>query len=138
MKPQELRIGNYVNFKDRNDILFCEVIGIDKSGYIHVVRNFNDSIQDDQPEVINDITPIRLTEEWLIKFGFEKIVNTPIAPIWDENIEYSYEGYRFAQDMYGKWFLLGYSWNTNHFGYVHQLQNLYFTLTGEELIIKKS
>ena len=140
MKPQELRIGNYVNFKDRNDILFCEVIGIDKSGYIHVIRNFNDGIQDDQPESIEDITPIPLTEEWLLKFGFLKeekkydvsLLNT--TTFWKNGLALTpiIDGKRFRTEMCSDYL------SDINFDYVHKLQNFFFELKSEELTIKKS
>lgn len=80
--------------------------------------------------------PIPLTEEWLTKLGFEKIILKPVAPIWEEDIEWDLAGHRFSQDISGKWFLSGYHWNTEHFKYVHELQNLYFALTKQELVDK--
>jgi hypothetical protein len=78
--------------------------------------------------------PIPLTEEWLVKFGFEyeggmgfksphntsnwhfSIRNGFIPSIWVSGTILS-DGYKGCK-------------------YVHQLQNLYFELTQEELIIK--
>lgn len=64
-----------------------------------------------------------LTEEWLEKFG--------LSPDWTWKINEPVRGTIF-QD--GK----AYGWNHNiPLQYVHQLQNLYFALTGEELTIKQ-
>lgn len=70
--------------------------------------------------------PIPLTEEWLVKFGFisiqdgwYQIEKMPISFNWniyDNTLRF-----------------MGYSFK--HIKYVHQLQNLYFALTGEELQI---
>lgn len=81
------------------------------------------------------VNPIPLTEEWLLKFGFEKNLNS-------NNIIY----YILA----GKCLL---EYNLTHniadivkkvhldlfieIEYVHQLQNLYFALTNEELSLQK-
>jgi hypothetical protein len=85
--------------------------------------------------------PVPLTEEWLIKFGFRPhprggfytiIHNSPgIEAViqWKQN---GYLGIETAQGLDGEL--------TNHtqlpvlIKHVHQLQNLYFALTGEELI----
>lgn len=65
------------------------------------------------------IKPIPITEEWLLKFGFEK---DNMYWIDDTNI-----GFTFYKN--GK-----IEWNQpKHIKYVHELQNLYFALTGKEL-----
>ena len=79
--------------------------------------------------------PIHITEEWLLKFGF----------VIDRNGYYDSEGGKqglsFAVTQDGGFLPC---WqdrvlNPNKIlKYVHQLQNLYFELTGEELTIKKA
>ena len=68
------------------------------------------------------VDPIRLTEELLIKFGFEKYSGGYSSK--DSVIELTFD------------FLV---WKPNvkrlRILYVHQLQNLYFAITGEELAI---
>ncbi len=105
MKANELRIGNYVF--DR-----YKITQVDKYFY-----------QSAECFWTNEFKPIPLTEEWLLKFGFEK-----------KDDDYIFNGFSFTFDE-----------NTfyNHVGkitniyYVHQLQNLYFALTNDELTIKK-
>ena len=76
--------------------------------------------------------PILITEEWLLKFGFEKYTNN----------EFSFETKDFEISfLNGELKLLcgDYAENPislNNQKYVHQLQNLYFALTNEELTIK--
>ena len=65
--------------------------------------------------------PIPLTEGWLLKFGFEKKIG------WDDLIYHV----KNNVDLYE--FLSGYEYYDFHIKHVHQLQNLYFALTGEEL-----
>lgn len=60
-----------------------------------------------------DENAIPLTEEWLLKFGVESI--------------YDFKIYNDDGDVF--YYAVGCE-------YVHQLQNLYFALTGEELEIK--
>ncbi len=74
---------------------------------------------------------IPLTEEWLLKFGFEKDRNgwnlpdtrfsltDKFYPCWLDRILWPQDTPKF-KDMELK--------------YVHQLQNLYFSLTGSEII----
>lgn len=70
----------------------------------------------------DEINPILLTEEWLIRFGFKKCGELYIKnqiEIWYN--EPTKRFYHTEQNI---------GVNTN---YVHQLQNLYFALTWEEL-----
>lgn len=81
---------------------------------------------------INEYKPIALTEDWLLKFGFEKI---------------DYHRYKIKPSKFD-WYYT-YSTHDNAFRfyiedtivclnvifYVHQLQNLYFALTGQELTL---
>lgn len=77
--------------------------------------------------------PIPLTEEWLIKFYFEAI-----------NHIHGYRFYTLSQSKKNKIHIDVYDNKTVYMGhtiknieYVHQLQNLYFALTGQELTIKE-
>jgi hypothetical protein len=90
--------------------------------------------------------PVPLTEEWLLKFGFKK---------WGRNdlprtLSYEYGKIQIFPsnpfcDFIGYGFM-HYKPNKNEstesarfkFQYVHQLQNLYFALTGEELTLTKN
>lgn len=74
----------------------------------------------------NEIDPIELTEHWLLKFGFEKL-----------NYTYLAKGLAVHNHDIVSFYML-YEQNRTYIKYVHQLQNLYFALTGEELKIKES
>ncbi len=88
-----------------------------------------------------DVNGIELTQEWLIKFGFYRSSskselwsygNTML--IWRTEYESdeldNYYEYRFGiTSSYG-------AFRQVRLDYVHQLQNLTFILTGEELIYK--
>ena len=102
MKANELKIGNIVS-----------IFGIEQ----HIITELKDTIY-------VDLNPIPLTEEWLLKFGFEKKIG------WDDLIYHV----KNNVDLYE--FLSGYEYYDFHIKHVHQLQNLYFALTGEELKIK--
>lgn len=72
----------------------------------------------------NSIEPIPLTEEWLIKFGFENSNMGFSADYSKDNIELNFVNGLYEYGDYCK------------IEYVHKLQNLYFALTGEELTLK--
>jgi hypothetical protein len=139
MKVNELRIGNIVGFKDRTDF-YARINDISVLGGVHISRFWEDGTLDDQPEVIEDLTPIPLTEKWLLKFGFEKTegmhVNTYKKMI--KSISTVEEIYMIISSKNYYW--VGYRYNMDlrdvglgELNYVHQLQNLVFALTGEEL-----
>ena len=78
---------------------------------------------------LDSIKPIPLTEEWLVKFGFENGTTQDLKVITNATI--TKNGMRE-----GVWNLyLGHNAIDVNFKYVHQLQNLYFALTGNELQI---
>lgn len=135
---KELRIGNYVNviFEkeiDRGngiieDVEFNEIVevtGIDNLGLIwdEEDREWNEK----------DVSPIPITEEWLIKLGFEKPVIS-----WICNFSFCSNKFLLTEwdNDKGSWII---SLNKNNgvlidkAKYIHQLQNLYFALTGKEL-----
>ena len=76
--------------------------------------------------------PIQLTEEWLIKFGLNKTVDHPGRKLYehDDIIPLWFSDKRVITDFYASRVRI------RECKYVHQLQNLYFALTGEELTIK--
>jgi hypothetical protein len=80
--------------------------------------------------------PIPLTEEWLLKFGFKKDLDGSFV----FGLLSMFKDKRLKQNVYiytestqslsdGQWVVI----NDLKLQYVHQLQNLYFALTGEEL-----
>ena len=124
MKASELRIGNWVETEGG----FYQIDSILNKDRILV------KIEDEYVGYdINQIKPIPLTEEWLIKFGFDKRTNINDCNAYTSKIradidiiEYSYG---FSADL-----------EVEHLSvlkYVHQLQNLIHALTGEELTIKE-
>lgn len=118
MKPNELRIGNYIIDSHNGNI------GQVTSG--KVIDNLLDILK-----------PIPLTEQWLLDFGFEKYYETVECGINEELEGFKLGDLDIMQDVYGNWFMCGMEFNVNRFKHVHQLQNLYFALTGEELAIKE-
>lgn len=109
MNAQELRIGNYIS----NGVLPI------KAGY-------------DQVRFAEIFEPIPLTEEWLLKFGF---VFRGIYYHFPLNDIFKLEQYKHKNSF---WLRHGKeSIDCTRINYVHQLQNLYFALTGQELTIQE-
>lgn len=122
INTKELRIGNLV-YSSNSSLAPLTDITIGLLNSIH--------------EGYRSAEPIPLTEEWLLKLGFEN--NYPIA-----SREYfiSREGRKYyckVIDHYetGFLFIMDYWEAGRMIKYVHQLQNLYFAITGEELPINK-
>jgi len=78
---------------------------------------------------IEDIEPIQVTEEWLLKFGFKHIKDNWYNIFSNENTfnVYLFTDKRFRIEIVNQSICV-----LNH---VHQLQNLYFALTNKELKI---
>ena len=137
MKANELRIGNLVKFSDDGTIF--TVGSIEEKGF--TVQNKEETTWIEAVE----FEPIPLTEEWLLKFGFEKVItDTQDAYGIDYNLEVPdicYISYSddFSCAIYGSEYAsknsIGAVPNWNSIKYVHGLQNLYFAMTGEELTI---
>lgn len=117
MEAKELRIGNYIN--------------VDSIPYEQVTQIFTDGVVTEAYEIVNswnDIEPIPLTEEWLLKFGFEK-----------DTYNNEFELGEYTLYKYPDEWALSVDFNNVEVAfihYVHQLQNLYHAL-GEELTIKE-
>ena len=83
----------------------------------------------------NETHPIPLTEEWLERFGFKLPAHSWIG----DKFHLSEYGEGSKHPNGGVWVV---AMNKNNaiiaeIQYVHQLQNLYFALVGEELTIKE-
>jgi hypothetical protein len=110
MKASELRIGNYVNDRFDAEVTVCDIT----HGGINLNYGYS-TIS------IDELKPIPLTEEWLLRFGFDK----PFKTVGD-----------FERWQKGEFRLLNgklLPLSNVEIQHVHQLQNLYFALTGEEL-----
>jgi len=122
MKANELRIGNLAQ-TNMGDLLIVENLSLNDIHFKVVDRSKYPLNYKWQAE------PIPLTEEWLLKLGFEY-----------DTITYSKEFLTLAKSerLTGYHVFINSLVNrlSNNVVYVHQLQNLYFALTGEELTIK--
>ena len=126
MKASELRIGNLVlNGFGNEDV----VDGITES----IIR-----CKIDTGCKIEGINPIPLTEEWLVKRGFEKHDNPEWRLLYGNANDDEYMYIDFSKEiLYLKAGYKGeiYVHPFKGIQHVHQLQNIYFALTNEELTI---
>jgi hypothetical protein len=131
MKAEELRIGNYVEWS-------TPALAINIKELSHKVSS-KDLVNLEENKIL--LEPIPLTEEWLVKFGFteskehnnfqSKAFHITISENKIFEIRTNNQGTRMWNNKHG--------WKQQYEDidvypkYVHQLQNLYFALTGEEL-----
>ena len=122
IEAKELMIDNYISYLAEKK----QVLGFDEETVY-----FKNTISIDYID-IDEIEPIPLTEEWLLKFGFKKRKNRHLFH-WENKIVISEYKDEFENFFYPK---TGYDIRfSNEIKYVHQLQNLYFALTGAELTV---
>ena len=112
MKAEELRIGNWIRYAGQE---------------IELTRQkFKLSVFTLGLDELHE--PIPLTKEWLIRFGFEYNYSFDLYSKSGFDIQLLENGIEFYIGEYGSYF----TW----IECIHQLQNLYFALTGTELTIK--
>ena len=124
IQPQELRIGNYVEYRIQDELderkEWWELSIIDSS-----------DLQILESGIDDDYRAIPLTEEILLKFGFEEKSKSKNFYLGNFRFHISkpanYNGFIFCD---------GYDVITDRIKYVHQLQNLYFDLKGKRLMFK--
>ena len=129
--PKELRIGNWVKCNQENGQEFdCKIQAEDFKLLV------------DSDEYRKNHHPLPLTEEWLERFGFKNIDSGAphldisdnsriVCPVKNTDRWLYIETSQEDENMYSN---LTHIFTMNN--YVHQLQNLYFILTGEELKLK--
>lgn len=105
----ELRIGNFLYYKNSNDLAIVEII---HKKHFDCRDEYGIFTPNDNYE------PIPLTEEWLLKFGFAE----RCLIVGNHKIEYENNNF-WLND------------NGIILNHVHQIQNLFFSLTGEELTL---
>ncbi len=109
MKSSELRIGNYYNYNN-------SIIKLDGSLLATYLQN----------DAEFRLLPTPLTKEWLVKFGFGETDKCYYKDkLYLKKIDFQPIGEEETDIIFYK------------LKYLHQLQNLYFALTNEELTLIK-
>ena len=138
MKSNELRIGNYVYYEHTTHII-SGIMGSKiyswwvKDGEPVIEYEAKDvsgtQVENPYMDVISYYEPIPLTEGLLKEFGFDMKDKNRLDWVKGAfNLERSNEDdSKFCFEVYSHYIPLD---------YIHQLQNLYFALTGEELTLK--
>jgi len=119
MKVSELRIGNYIT-----DEFY------DSFKTILKVESINEKGVNDLTECNGRLAAIPLTEDWLLKFGFEKEYSNYIIEAGDyfHSIKKDGEEWIYSYDESDAC-----CYELRSIKYIHQLQNLYFALNDKEL-----
>lgn len=127
MKVNDLRVGNFIYSDIVNEVGedSAELIKVDADLIWNLERSYTGRSQ--------DIFGIPLNEEWLNKFGFYR--ENEGFDIW----KHKYFGpFRILLENIIDHWQVGYSGGRvfRRIKYVHELQNIYFALTGFELEIQ--
>lgn len=126
MKASELRIGNLVKGNTGTETIRMILghVGYKNDPSIHEIYKHLIGVEENGNQYnLAEIEPIPLTEEWLTRFGFWTVKG------WD-----GYEGFiKYGVELESNTNVPFRNYLDNEVKHVHQLQNLYFALTGEEL-----
>jgi len=121
--PQDVRIGNKVWWDEEKQLRYT--------------INMGDFCSLD---VFDKVEPIKLTNEILLKLGF-KVEDDRISPFWKLVINRTEvisieDDWSFGLNAANETSKQGYAGHPDLCKYLHQLQNLYYSLTGKELKIE--
>ena len=119
IQANDLRVGNILQSYEGSEFEYVVI----QSGDIKICQEANENFN-------NWRKPIPITEEWILRLGFENCING----WWSENELMNIKLYDDGIVIY----LIGSDTNlaNGRIHYINQLQNLYHALTGEELTIK--
>lgn len=130
MNVKELRIGNYVI----DNLEICQVIQIESNGNVMTTCKSKFPISN-----IQDLEPIPLNIGLLIRLGFSGMYEKyqyPLAKGWVEIDLGNSESDEELNDQLIVTFNNEYRISDVALDYVHQLQNIYFALSGKELEVE--
>lgn len=132
LKATELRLNNLVNYNGMQ-LPICGIISpVFTMAEEYIIELFDGATTIDCK--IQDILSIPLSEEILIKLGFEKLKEKVSGCDYFTISRYSV----MSKDNIFYFSLVGMqSQYLTYIKTVHELQNLFFALTGEELTFKK-
>lgn len=133
MKASDLRIGNRIMF-------IIDGTPVTVAGEISSISKMKFRVESDPLTFydLDECTPIPLTEAWLVKFG--ALSDEPSTPFFivsmPRNIGEIRVNPKNGMTWLRHWSQPAGLMNPESLFYVHQLQNLYHSLCGEELTIK--
>jgi hypothetical protein len=134
MIESELRVGNWVKTCTPNMEIYIPHLEAQVQGITPIGIFFGDTPQEEGFAIpVRHVIGIPLTEEWMDKMGFMGMRNDFIGGNnwWRTNLSSN-----FQDGKLNKIWMPDSALNLSHIEFVHQLQNLYFALTGTELTIK--
>ena len=142
MKTTDLRIGNLIGIKETA----LHADGCNHSEAIFEIEEIKKDVVQFKGyhanEYYKDLNPIPLTEQWLLDFGFEICTKSGVHNGWgigENPLTHDYILFLvWMKNEDGTLAELFYRNGYHTIKYVHQLQNLYFAITREELILKGS
>ena len=134
MKTTDLRLGNFIsiNFGNCDDGKIITVDGISDCEIYNEEHGYSPC---------NEFNPIPLTEQWLLDFGFKICTKSGVHNGWgigENPLTHDYFLFlAWMKNEDGTLAELFYRNGYHTIKYVHQLQNLFFALAQEELILKE-
>lgn len=148
IQANELRIGNIVKgiyicedyiektdtYEDKTVDVICKVLGLDSTGAYDwpiVLEAINKSEFKHQITEYDNVVGIPLTEDILLRCGFKLLKD-------DEDYEiFVLSGFIICMSINGFYSeLLDQNGFKSEIKYLHQLQNLFYSLTGKELLLQ--
>lgn len=132
LKCADLRIGNWVKVND-------PIFGVNTYKVATIRDNGIITLNDNISCLVDNIEPIELTEEVLLEIGFNEKNDCYILS--NEHMYFLYYRDSFKQELIAivrrkmKYHSYKNELKNYDIKYLHQLQNAYFILTGEELIL---
>jgi len=130
IKAADLRVGNYIQ-TDYEGLL--EVVNINNEGFDFVDCRKPTYRALGRYEIEPQIKPIPLTEEWLLKIGGKPLTNGYWISVSNLKAELHFELFKNTDEIVTTLKSQFCDLILDRIYYVHQLQNLYFALTNEEL-----
>lgn len=119
ISSRELSLNNVILFKGQQIIL-------NKAKLRHIT---------DSDHMLATLEPIPLTEEWLNQFGFIITGNDYTLSLFEQTILCAHQ---VSEGSFTMGLSVNRSWSSLPYMFVHQLQNLHFALTGQEITLNLS
>lgn len=129
MTPNELRLRNIVNIKSGESAYNYIVVAITPNSADLIIADADPFRANCITHALSDLSPVALNTVWLLKLGWNNTSRSFFPSVFAGSI-ISEDGGKSVRLIDSAGNFLSKSYNS-----VHELQNLYFALTGEELVI---